>query len=255
MRITSPWVDMMVTSVLGSTQGALWNVLGMVHLPSVTLPLRSFVSIGLRRFAVLLALLVAGGFSASWAQSGLTPEPVGDIPGVPSPDPAAADLPAEYTIGPDDVLQVRVWREPDVSVDSLVVRADGKISVPLVGEVYATGLATRELEDILTAKFKRYINNPVVTVIAREIRSRRIYLIGGVGRPGSMPLVGGMTALDAIAEAGGLTDYAKAKKISILRDTPQGRMRIPFNYIDVLKGKDPGGDIPLQAGDRIVVPQ
>lgn len=227
----------------------------MVHSSLVTLRLPSFVSISLRPFTLLFAVLSIGGLSWAPAQSGLTPQPVGQVPGVDEPQPADNNLPAEYTIGPDDVLQIRVWREPDVSVDSLVVRADGKISAPLLGEVYASGLSTSELEDVLTAKFKRYINNPVVTVIAREIRSRRIYLIGGVGRPGSMPLMGGMTALDAIAEAGGLTDYAKAKKISILRDTPQGRVRIPFNYADVLKGKEPGGDIPLKAGDRIVVPQ
>jgi len=227
----------------------------MVHLRTVTQPLPAFVSIGLRRFAVAFAVLAIGGSTPAAAQSGLTPEPAGGLPSGVAPEAPDANLPDEYTIGPDDVLQVRVWREPDVSVDSMVVRGDGKISVPLVGEVYATGLTTSELENVLTTKFKRYINNPVVTVIAREIRSRRIYLIGGVGQPGSMPMVSGMTALDAIAEAGGLSDYAKAKKIFILRETPQGRVQIPFNYVDVLKGKDPGGDIPLEAGDRIVVPQ
>lgn len=227
----------------------------MVHLQPVRFALPAFVSIGLRHFAVVLVFLVVGVSPALLAQSGLTPEPVGGVPGVDLGPPPSAGAPSEYTIGPDDVLQIRVWREPDVSVDSLVVRADGKISAPLVGEVYATGLSTSELEDVLTAKFKRYINTPVVTVIAREINSQRIYLAGGVGRPGSMPLVPGMTALDAIAEAGGLTDYAKAKKIMILRETPQGRMVIPFNYVDVLKGKALDSDVELQAGDRILVPQ
>ena len=178
-------------------------------------------------------------------------------PGVQAPtdipaDPSQQPLPA-YQIGAGDVLRVSVWKEPEVSVDGIAVRSDGKISLPLIKEVSAVGLAPADLETILTREFSRYINNPAVTVIVKEINSQKVYLVGGVVRPGSLPLRTPMTVLQVLAEAGGLTDYAKRKKIYIIRKDQEAR--IPFNYESVLKGENPEQNVAVRAGDTIVVPE
>lgn len=170
------------------------------------------------------------------------------------PDPEGGTLP-EYRIGSGDVLRISVWREPEVSVDGVAVRSDGKISLPLIREVYALGLMPVELEALLTREFSRLINNPVVTVIVKEINSQKVYLVGGVVRPGSIFLRTPMTVLQVLAEAGGLTDYAKKKKIYILRNDGGQESRIQFNYEAVLKGDNPEQNIPVRPGDTIVVPE
>jgi polysaccharide export outer membrane protein len=167
-------------------------------------------------------------------------------------DPGLQPLPA-YQIGAGDVLRVSVWKEPEVSIDGVAVRSDGKISLPLIKEVYAVGLAPADLEAILTREFSRYINNPAVTVIVKEINSQKIYLVGGVVRPGALPLRTPMTVLQVLAEAGGLTDYAKRKKIYIIRKGQEAR--IPFNYDSVLKGENSEQNVSVRAGDTIVVPE
>lgn len=172
--------------------------------------------------------------------------------GLPAVDPLA-DEPNTYRVGYGDVLGVSLWREPEMSVPGAVVRADGKISVPLVKEIYVLGLTVPDLEAELTRRFRRYVNNPVVTVIVREINSRRIFLVGGVGRPGEMLLDAGMTALQAIAKAGGPAEYAKTKKITIVREVAGERVRIPFDYKAVLSGEME--DVKLRSGDMIVIPQ
>ena len=174
-------------------------------------------------------------------------------PQVPA-DPGQPSLP-EYRIGAGDILRVSVWREPEVSVDGVAVRSDGKISLPLIREVFALGMAPVDLETLLTREFSRYINNPAVTVIVKEINSQKVYLVGGVIRPGSLPLRTPMTILQVLAEAGGLTDYAKRKRIYILRKDGDQESRITFNYEAVLKGESPEQNIPVRAGDTIVVPE
>jgi polysaccharide export outer membrane protein len=169
-------------------------------------------------------------------------------------EPGQQDLP-DYHIGAGDVLKISVWREPDASVDGVAVRSDGKISLPLIREVFALGLMPSELEQLLTREFSRYINNPAVTVIVKEINSQKVYLVGGVVRPGSLPLRTPMTVLQVLAEAGGLTDYAKRKKIYILRKDAGQESRIYFNYEAVLKGESPEQNISVRAGDTIVVPE
>jgi polysaccharide export outer membrane protein len=172
------------------------------------------------------------------------------------PEPGEQSLP-DYRIGAGDVLRISVWKEPEVSVDGVAVRPDGKISLPLIKEVVALGMAPAELENVLTREFQRFINNPAVTVVIKEINSQKIYLVGGVVRPGSLPLRTPMTVLQVLAEAGGLTDFAKRKKIYIIRKDDNGgaETRIPFNYDAVLKGDSPEQNVPVRAGDTIVVPE
>jgi len=159
-----------------------------------------------------------------------------------------------FVIGPADVLAINVWKEPDVS-RSTTVRSDGKISLPLVGELQAAGKTPRQLEQELREKLKTFISEPEVTVIVQEIKSRKFNVMGMVVRPGSFPLTGSTTVLDAIALAGGFRDFAKQKSIYVLRPGPNGeKARLPFNYKDVIKGKNIEQNVQLQAGDTIVVP-
>ncbi|MEZ5366822.1 MAG: polysaccharide biosynthesis/export family protein [Bryobacterales bacterium] len=129
-----------------------------------------------------------------------------------------------------------------------------RISVPLVKEVFASGLTPMQLEDILTQKLRQYINNPVVTVIVLEVRSQRVFIVGNVGASGMLPLEPGLTAMRAIALAGGLTEFAKRKKIYVLREVAGKPQKIPFDYSGVLSGETPEADIELKPGDTIFVP-
>jgi polysaccharide export outer membrane protein len=163
-------------------------------------------------------------------------------------------LPEGYRIGAGDVLQIAVWKEADASVPEVVVRADGKISVPLVKEVDVLGLTPKDLEKLLTEKLSRLINDPDVTVVAKQINSLKVYLAGAVRKEGPVPLLGPKTVLQAINEAGGLTEYAKKKKIYVLRPEGGKQVRLPFNYEDVIKGERPEQNILLKPNDMIVVP-
>jgi len=159
-----------------------------------------------------------------------------------------------FIIGADDVLAVDVWKEPEIS-RSVPVRSDGKISLPLVGEVQASGETPRKLEQEIASKLKSYVSEPEVTVIVQEIRSQKFNIRGQVVRPGSYSLANSVTVLDAIALAGGFRDFAKPKSIYILRHNPGGgESRIPFNYKAVIKGKNPAENITLQPRDTVVVP-
>lgn len=161
---------------------------------------------------------------------------------------------ASYVIGNSDVLAITVWKEPDVS-RSIPVRPDGKISLPLVGEIQAAGRTPLQLEEEIAAKLQTYINKPDVTVIVQEINSEKFNILGRVVKPGSYPLSGAATVLDAIATAGGFQDFAKQKSIYILRSNPAGgQSRMMFNYKDVIKGKHPEQNIKLEPRDTIVVP-
>ncbi len=170
----------------------------------------------------------------------------------PLPAPAA---PTGYRIGSGDVLSIHVWKEPDVTVPAVTVRSDGKISLPIVKEVEATGLTPAELEASLTEKLARFISAPEVTVVVREIHSEKVYLVGGVKREGSMVMKYPMTVLQVLAEAGGLTDFAKKKKIYLLRTENHQQRRLRFDFEAVIKGERPEQNILVKPGDTIVVPQ
>jgi polysaccharide biosynthesis/export protein len=159
-----------------------------------------------------------------------------------------------YTIGSDDVLAINVWKEPDLT-RSIPVRSDGKISLPLIGELQASGITPKQLEQEISEKLASYVSEPEVTVIVQEIKSRKFNVLGMVARPGSFPITHTMTVLDAIAVSGGFRDFAKQKSIYVLRMKPDGtQARIPFNYKDVVKGKNPEQNIKLEPGDSVVVP-
>jgi polysaccharide biosynthesis/export protein len=159
-----------------------------------------------------------------------------------------------FVIGNDDVLAINVWKEPDIS-RSIPVRSDGKISLPLVGEVQATGRTPLKLEQDIAARLKNYIGEPEVTVIVQQINSQKFNILGQVNRPGSYPISNSATVLDAIALAGGFHDFAKQKSIYVLRQNPDGsQARLRFNYKEVVKGENPAQNIKLQPRDTIVVP-
>jgi len=167
----------------------------------------------------------------------------------------AAHSDNSYVIGADDVLAINVWKEPEVS-RSVPVRSDGKISLPLVGELMAGGETPLQLEQEITKRLANYISEPEVTVIVQDSKSQRINILGMVVRPGAYLLTGsGTTVLDAIAMAGGFKDFAKQKAIYVLRQNPDGtQKRIPFNYKEVIKGHDPDQNVRLQPRDTVVVP-
>jgi polysaccharide export outer membrane protein len=159
-----------------------------------------------------------------------------------------------YVIGNDDVLAINVWKEPDIS-RSIPVRSDGKISLPLVGEVQAAGQTPLKLEKDIAGKLQSYISDPEVSVMVQQSNSQKFNILGQVVRPGSYAIANSPTVLDAIALAGGFRDFAKQKSIYILRQTADGQeARLPFNYKDVIKGKNVAQNVKLQPRDTIVVP-
>ena len=159
-----------------------------------------------------------------------------------------------FIIGNGDRLAISVWKQPDLS-RTLPVRSDGKISLPLIGEVQAAGLTPLKLEGEITAKFQPYLAEPEVTVIVEQINSEKFNILGRVVKPGSYPLVNPTTVLDAIALAGGCRDFAKQKSIYVLRKHPDGtETKLPFNYQEVIKGKNTAQNIELQPHDTVIVP-
>jgi polysaccharide export outer membrane protein len=168
-----------------------------------------------------------------------------------APIPATTD--AGYLIGPEDVLDISVWKEPDVS-RVVPVRPDGRISLPLINDVQAAGLSPQQLAASVSEKLKKYLNGPQVTVIVTAINSQRVFVVGEVLRAGAFPMLPGMTVLQALSSAGGFTTFADVKKIHVVRLRNGKQIEIPFNYRDVLKGDNAEQNIKLEAGDTIVVP-
>jgi polysaccharide export outer membrane protein len=210
-----------------------------------------------RVFVVTMSIFAS---TALMAQSGSEPStPTAGSPAATQPAQnveasAAKAHDNSFVIGNDDVLAINVWKEPDVS-RSIPVRSDGKISLPLVGEVQATGRTPLKLEEEIAARLKNYIAEPEVTVIVQQINSQKFNILGMVNKPGSYVINNSATVLDAIALAGGFRDFAKQKSIYILRQDADGsQTRLPFNYKEVVKGKNSGQNIKLQPRDTIVVP-
>ncbi len=169
-------------------------------------------------------------------------------------EPISASPDQDYVIGVDDLLAIHVWKEPEIS-RVVSVRPDGKISLPLIGELKASGLTPRVLQKTVATKLRSYLFEPEATVIVQEIRSQRFNIVGEVNRPGIYPLLKPMTVLDAIALAGGFRDFAKITKIYVLRLRADGsRMRSPFNYKDVIRGHNFHQNLELEPHDTIVVP-
>jgi polysaccharide export outer membrane protein len=177
-----------------------------------------------------------------------------DFPGddsKPSVIPATTD-PA-YVIGPEDVIDINVWKEPDMT-RIVPVRPDGKISLPLINDVQAAGSTPQQLASTVTEKLRKFLTEPQVTVIVTAINSQRVFVVGEVLRAGAFPLIPGMTVLQALASAGGFTTFADVKKIHVMRLVNGKHTELPFNYREVLKGDNPDQNIKLEPGDTVVVP-
>jgi polysaccharide export outer membrane protein len=169
------------------------------------------------------------------------------LPAVPT---AAPVDPKSYEIGAEDILLIRVWREPELS-QGVQVRPDGKITLPLIGEIQAAGLTLEGLKENIVEKLTEFINKPEVMVSLQSVQSRRFHITGEVNRPGTYPLVVPTTVLEALTNAGGFREFANKKKITVLRE---GKI-LKFNYNDVVKGKNMDQNITLENGDYIVVPE
>ncbi len=160
----------------------------------------------------------------------------------------------EFVIGVGDILAINVWKEQEIS-KVVPVRSDGRISLPLIGEIVASGRTPRQLEAELSKRLKDYVADPEVTVVVQEIRSQKFNVLGMVAHPGSFPLTKPMTVVDAIATAGGFRDFAKQKDIYVLRRDANGKeTRLSFNYKDVIKGLHSEQNVELQINDTVVVP-
>jgi polysaccharide biosynthesis/export protein len=158
-----------------------------------------------------------------------------------------------YVIGPEDVLDITVWKEPDVS-RVVPVRPDGRISLPPINDIQAAGLSPKQLAATVAEKLRKFVNEPQVTVIVTAINSQRVFVVGEVLRAGAFPLLPGMTVLQALGSAGGFTTFANVKKIHVMRMRDGKKVELPFNYREVLKGDKPEQNIDLEPGDTIVVP-
>ena len=196
---------------------------------------------------IILALFVPCLFCLSQDK-----EPAGKPTQVAAASSAVESATDTYVIGPTDTLTVTVWKEPTLT-GSLLVRPDGMISMPLLGDVQASGLTPLQLADSIQAKLKKFIQDPNVSVVLTQIHSKTIYLLGEVGKKGPVEMTPGMTLLEAISSAGGLTDFANAKKIYILRKESGTQQKIQVRYKDALKG-DSACNVILKPGDTIVVP-
>ena len=162
--------------------------------------------------------------------------------------------PAEqYVIGPRDVLTIDVWQSKEFS-GPVTVRPDGKITLPLINDIQASGLTPPELASSIKKLLVKYITNPQVTVKVEQINSKMVYVLGEVNKPGAVPLLWNMTVLQALAMAGGPTQYANQKKMYILRTENGKQERFSFNYKQNIRGKNLGQNLILQSGDTIVVP-
>jgi polysaccharide export outer membrane protein len=164
-----------------------------------------------------------------------------------------ADVPPSYQIGPNDVLSIYVWKEPELSRD-VTVTPDGKIAFPLIGEVVAEGKNVIELKQIITEKLQKFVTAPEVTVIVKESRSRIIYAIGKVAKPGPYPLAPDMTVIQALAAAGGFAEWADTKHVLIIRREGGKETQFKFNYNGYTSGDNLRQNILLRPGDTIVVP-
>ncbi|MBI3665379.1 MAG: polysaccharide biosynthesis/export family protein [Acidobacteria bacterium] len=172
---------------------------------------------------------------------------------------AASDVPPPgvnpqtYLIGPEDVLAVHVWKEPEVSC-RVPVRPDGRISLPLLNDVPAAGLTPTELARRLSVELKKYLTEADVTVVVEQVNSKKFYVMGEVSRAGAYPLLAATSVLQALSAAGGFRDFANTKRIYVLKGSGPSQRRLPFDYKAVVQGKKPEQNVLLEHGDTIVVP-
>lgn len=163
-------------------------------------------------------------------------------------------LPSDYVIGVDDVLAISFWRDPDMTADPVVVRPDGRISMPILNEIEAAGLTPEQLRLNITEAAMKFKDDPIVQVAIKQVNSRRVFLMGEVAKPGPYPLSSKLTVMQLLALAGGVSEYANKEEIAVLR-TENGRPRsYRVNYKDIMRGRNLQQNIELKVGDTIVVP-
>src|SRR5688572_16478781 len=170
-----------------------------------------------------------------------------------APRPTDPVIPPGYVIGADDQLSIVFWKDKEMSADAQV-RPDGRIALPLINEVQAAGLTPDQLREKITEESKKYMEDANITVVVRQINSRKAFITGEVNKPGPYPLTSPTTVLQLIATAGGLREYADSKKIVIMRTVNGTPVSLQFNYKDVIAGKNLKQNIELKPGDTVVVP-
>jgi polysaccharide export outer membrane protein len=201
------------------------------------------------QFVSPAALVVLGLLSAPAVAQQATPPPAATN-GAAS---EGAAVPAGYVIGQEDVLSIVFWRDKEMSAE-VVVRPDGKISLPLLNDVQAAGYTPDQLRALVEKAAAKYIAEPNATVVVKAINSRKVFVTGNVLKPGTYPLSEGMTVLQLIAVAGGLQEYADAKSIVVMRKEEGKDRHFKFNYKDVVRQKNLQQNIALKPGDTVVVP-
>jgi polysaccharide export outer membrane protein len=198
-----------------------------------------------------------GAMLFATAASAQSPAPAEGAPPVPpaaaAPRPTDPPVPAGYVIGADDLLSIVFWKDKDMSAEARV-RPDGRIALPLINEVQAAGLTPEALQQKITEESRKYMEDASITVVVREINSRRVFITGEVAKPGPYSLTSPITVMQLIAVAGGLKDYANSKNITIMRSDGGKQVSLKFNYKDVAAGKNLQQNIELKPGDTVVVP-
>jgi polysaccharide biosynthesis/export protein len=206
------------------------------------------------KYVSLKVLVLGSVLVLLGSQTGLTQSPGGAESATSDTGSGGKPHDENYVIGNDDMLAISVWNEPNLT-KAVPVRSDGKISLPLAGEMQATGKTPMQLEHDITEKLKGFISVPEVTVIVQQVNSRKYNVLGEVGKPGSYLLTTTTTVMDAIAGAGGFRDFAKKTGVYVLRKTADGQeTRLKFNYKDFIKGKDVAQNIKIEPNDTIIVP-
>ena len=210
------------------------------------------------RLFTIAALILSSALGLAAQAPAPTPAPAASpVParpaGVGTPAAPANVIPADYVIGVDDILAVGVLREPEMSVDGVVVRPDGKITLPVMNEIVAAGLTTEQLRTAVTALAVKFKEDPSVTVVVKQINSRKVFITGEVAKPGPYALSGRMTVIQLIALAGGLNEYAKADSIAVIRTEGDQQKYIRVNYEQVVKGKNLKQNVDLHVGDVVMV--
>ncbi|HET7537943.1 MAG TPA: polysaccharide biosynthesis/export family protein [Candidatus Didemnitutus sp.] len=197
---------------------------------------------------LLAGMLTVGAWAQATPKASADPQPAADKT---TNEPKSLAGP-DYVIGADDMLHVSVWKEPDLT-QSLPVRPDGKISLPLLNDVVAAGLTPTQLADSITTKLKKFMSDPHVTVVVTAMNSQKIYILGEVLHPGTTMLQPNMTVLQALATAG-FTQFANTKGIYLLRNDNGKQQKIPVHYRELIKGESVAQNLSLKPGDTIVVP-
>lgn len=223
----------------------------MAHEPTLRLARRRAIRLGAAALVLAVSVAATGRTGSAQSQSARNnpvAPPVGSAAA-----PATIEVSPDYVIGPTDVLSVVFWGDRDLSTD-VTVRPDGKISLPLLNDVVAAGQTPEQLRRRLADAAKRYVQNPVVTVVVRQVNNNRAFITGQVSNPGPYVLSGPTTVLQLIAMAGGFTEFADKKHVLITRVEGSAQRAFTFNYDDVVKRRDLSQNLILKAGDTVVVP-